>query len=166
MKVSIRESSLIFTFLKRKADMMKKILFIFGCLLLVVTGCSVQQEKNPSEKKVIKESSESSELIDIQATSKNLTDIVYEVLEKQNQLDKEKVTIDEGSVAYSDLVDQKVKGDTTYKNVKEVVGQYTFEGKAYAFDLIVSLKKANKYKDYTVLRWINEQNEGEIHLVN
>ncbi|OJG81650.1 hypothetical protein RV14_GL000177 [Enterococcus ratti] len=133
-------------------------------LVLALAGCSAgkstdkvaDKSTTESTKQITQTSQTSSEetWIDKQEMQlKQLTKIAEETIAQQNKYDQKKLKFIKETLSTADLKTIKVK-DKEYKNVKEIYGKYSYEGKESDFDLILSFEKPDSLDKYTVIKYV------------
>ncbi|OQO70419.1 hypothetical protein BH747_06900 [Enterococcus villorum] len=137
---------------------MKKIMLL-SMMILALAGCSAgKSTSKPTTESTNKPTQTSSEVTwadkqEIQL--KQLTKIAEKTIAQRNKFEQTKLKFIKETLSTADLKTVKAK-DKEYKNVKEIYGKYSYEGKESDFDLILSFEKPDSLKKYTVIKYVTD----------
>ncbi|EOH91961.1 hypothetical protein [Enterococcus villorum] len=135
---------------------MKKIMLL-SMMILALAGCSAgKSTSKPTTESTNKPTQTSSEVTwaDKQEMQlKQLTKIAEKTIAQRNKFEQTKLKFIKETLSTADLKTVKEK-DKEYKNVKEIYGKYSYEGKESDFDLILSFEKPDSFNKYTVIKYV------------
>lgn len=138
-------------------------------MVLALAGCSAGKTTNNSTTESTNKPTQTSSEVtwaDKQDTQlKQLTKIAEETIAKRNKLDKTKLKFIKETLSTADLKTVKTK-EKEYKNVKEIYGKYSYEGKESDFDLILSFDKPDSLNKYTVIKYITDDEKNNFSKVD
>ena len=148
----------------RRDEQMKKII-LASMVVFALAGCSAGKstkttnttstDSTASSSQPTQTSSEMTWADKQDIEVKQLTKIAKKTITQNNKLDPKKLKFIKETLSTADLKTVKGKGQE-YKNVKEIYGKYSYEGKESDFDLVISFEKPDSFKQYTVIKYVTD----------